>query len=256
MDINMENDKDIKDIIEKGRKVLKPEWHKWRKIKSDQAQGIPVPEIQKPYNAENKLIDLMPVDKITCGKASIIDTISQRRSTRKFNKENINLEELSYLLWATQGIRENHKNYSLRTVPSAGARHCFETYLFINRVEGLEQGLYRYLPLDNKLCIISSEPDLKAKLNNAMENQNFNCAVTFIWTAIPYRMEWRYSIVSHKMIAIDVGHVCQNLYLAAESAGCGCCAIGAYAQEKVDSILQVDGEEEFTLYMATVGKYE
>jgi SagB-type dehydrogenase family enzyme len=249
-------EKDIKDIIETGRKFLKPAWNTLGKIRTDQAQGISVPEIQKPYNTDNKLLDLMPIDKITCGKASIIDVFSKRRSIRKYKNEAIGFEELSYLLWATQGVRENHKNYSLRTVPSAGARHCFETYLFISRVEGLEQGLYRYLPLDNKLGLVSSEPDLEVKLNYAMLNQNFDSAVTFIWTAIPYRMEWRYSIVSHKMIAIDVGHVCQNLYLASESIGCGCCAIGAYAQDKMDVILKVDGEEEFSIYMATVGKHD
>jgi len=76
----------------------------------------------------------------------------------------------------------------------------------------------------------------------------------FIWTTIPYRMEWRYSVVSHKIIALDAGHVCQNLYLACESIGCGTCAIGAYDQEKMDRFLGVDGEEEFAIYAAPVGR--
>lgn len=249
-------EKDINDIIQKGRSFLKPEWHRWGIIKTDQVQGIPVPMMQKPYNEGSKLIDLLPIDKITSDETSIVDVISKRRSIRKYNNEEISIEELSYLLWATQGVREYNEKFSKRTVPSAGARHCFETYLFANRVEGLEQGLYRYLPFDNKLCLIYSEPNIGAKLHHAMSGNDFNCAVTFIWTAIPYRMEWRYSIVSHKFIAIDAGHVCQNLYLASESIGCGCCAIGAYAQDKMDEFLQIDGEEEFTIYAATVGKYD
>ena len=76
----------------------------------------------------------------------------------------------------------------------------------------------------------------------------------FIWTTIPNRMEWRYSVVSHKIIALDAGHVCQNLYLACESIGCGTCAIGAYDQEKMDKFLGVDGEEEFAIYAAPVGR--
>jgi SagB-type dehydrogenase family enzyme len=249
-------DKDIKKIIETGRKFLKPEWNQWRKIKTDQAKGIPTPEMQKPYLEDSKLVELMPIDKISCGKTSIIEIISRRKSRRKFNNESITIEELSYLLWTTQGVREAKEKYSFRTVPSAGSRHCFETYLYINRVEGLEQGLYRYLPLDNKLLLVLSEVGLKEKLNKAMENQDFNCAVTFIWTAVPYRTEWRYSLVSHKFIAIDAGHICQNLYLASESIDCGCCAIGAYEQKEMDALLQIDGEEEFTIYMATVGKYD
>lgn len=245
---------DINKIIETGREFLKPKWDLWKRVRNDQANGIQIPRLEKEYCKDSILIDLVPISNITCGKEEFITVVKNRKSRRKFNSEKITLEELSYLLWATQGVRELNGDFPMRTVPSAGARNCFETYLFISRVEGLEQGLYRYLPLEHKLCIISTEADLNKKLNYAMMNQNYNCAVTFIWTAIPYRMEWRYSIAAHKMIAIDAGHVCQNLYLAAESIQCGCCAIGAYAQEKMDEFLQVDGEEEFTFYMATVGK--
>lgn len=45
----------------------------------------------------------------------------------------------------------------------------------------------------------------------------------------------------------------QNLYLASERIGCGCCAIGAYAQDKMDVILKVDGEEEFSKYYILLG---
>jgi SagB-type dehydrogenase family enzyme len=75
-----------------------------------------------------------------------------------------------------------------------------------------------------------------------------------MWTTIPYRAEWRYSVIAHKMIAMDAGHLCQNLYLASESIGAGTCAIGAYNQAKVDAILGVDGEDEFAIYIAPVGK--
>jgi SagB-type dehydrogenase family enzyme len=67
-------------------------------------------------------------------------------------------------------------------------------------------------------------------------------------------MEWRYSYAAHKVIAIDAGHVCQNLYLACENNGCGTCAVAAYDQEATDHLLGIDGEEEFAIYMAPVGK--
>jgi SagB-type dehydrogenase family enzyme len=81
-----------------------------------------------------------------------------------------------------------------------------------------------------------------------------NAAATFIWTAVPYRMEWRYVLAAHKVIAIDAGHVCQNLYLACEAIGAGTCAIAAYDQEGLDRLLRIDGEEEFAIYLAPVGK--
>jgi SagB-type dehydrogenase family enzyme len=67
-------------------------------------------------------------------------------------------------------------------------------------------------------------------------------------------MEWRYGLASFKLIALDAGHVCQNLYLACEAINAGTCAIAAYNQEKLDTLLGVDGDEEFAVYMAPVGK--
>jgi SagB-type dehydrogenase family enzyme len=67
-------------------------------------------------------------------------------------------------------------------------------------------------------------------------------------------MEWRYDIAAHKVIAIDAGHVCQNLYLACEAIGAGTCAVAAYNQTLMDRLLKVDGNDEFAIYMAPVGK--
>jgi SagB-type dehydrogenase family enzyme len=122
-------------------------------------------------------------------------------------------------------------------------------------VDGLQPGLYRYLPLENKLCFLYSDVELAKRVHKACYDQYAkDSAVTFVWTAIPYRSEWRYGIVSSKIIAQDSGHMCQNLYLACEAIGAGMCAIGAYDQEKMDQVLRVDGKEEFAIYVATVGK--
>jgi SagB-type dehydrogenase family enzyme len=146
---------------------------------------------------------------------------------------------------------------ALRSVPSAGARHSFETYLVINRVETLPAGLYRYLPFDEKLAQLAIDDNIGRKAADACFGQNFiaSSAITFFWTAIPARMEWRYDLAAHKVIAIDAGHVCQNLYLACQSIDAGTCAVAAYDQSACDQLLGVDGEEEFTIYLAPVGKY-
>ena len=59
---------------------------------------------------------------------------------------------------------------------------------------------------------------------------------------------------AHKAIALDAGHVCQNLYLAVQAIEAGTCAIAAYDQDAMDEFLGVDGANEFTLYVAPVGK--
>ena len=237
-------------------------WDEWRKLETDQKKGVPPPLPQKFYPEDAKLISLVFPEQLTIGKMPLIEAIRNRRSRRVFTDEPFTLEELSFLLWATQGISKittrdvsEDARARARTVPSGGARHPFETYLLVNRVTGLEPGLYRYLPLQNKLCLLSTDSKLVSKAHEANYEQYVeNSAVTFIWTAIPYRTEWRYSILSPKIIAQDSGHLCQNLYLACEAIGAGTCAVGAYDQEKMDKVLGVDGKEEFTIYVAPAGK--
>ena len=169
----------------------------------------------------------------------------------------LSVEELAFLLWATQGVRgEADPVRTYRTVPSAGCRHPFETYLALFRVEGFEKGMYRYLPVEHALLFLGCPPGLEEKASRAALNQPFagKSAVTFFWTALPERTEWRYSEASVKVIALDAGHVCQNLYLACEVIGAGACAIAAYSQEDADALVGVDGEDEFVLYMASLGK--
>lgn len=243
--------------IEEGRRWLKAE--EWtQEIDTDQRRGVPAPPLQKPVPEGVKTIDLVPPEGIALGGVPLREAIARRKSRRRFSSEPLTLEELSFLLWATQGVREVVRDgvATFRTVPSAGARHPFETYLSVHRVEGLTPGLYRYLPLDHKLAFLREDPDLAGKIAEAALGQKFvgEAAVIFVWAAIPYRTEWRYSIRSHKVIAIDAGHICQNLYLACEAIGAGTCAVGAYSQRAMDVLLGVDGEDEFTVYLAPVGK--
>lgn len=225
---------------------------------TDQNRGVPVPPIEKPYPSGAQLIDLpKPYDSKTGPKADLAAAIANRRSRRAFREEPLTLKEVSFLLWATQGVRGKvTEGHAYRTVPSAGCRHALETYLAVLSVEGLDQAVYRYLPLEHKLFPEFEAEDLAGGLVEATLGQAFvgSAALVFIWTTIPYRMEWRYSLAAHKVIAIDVGHVCQNLYIACEAIGAGTCAVAAYDQTALDRLLRLDGKDEFAIYLAPVGK--
>jgi len=226
---------------------------------TDQSRGVRPPPAEKPFNPEDRRINLIkPRDWESISEVSVETAIAQRKSRRSYTEDTIKLEELSFLLWATQGLRGKRsavRNY--RTVPSAGCRHALVTYIAAFRVEGISKAIYRYLPMSHQLVEVIIHENLESLLTQAALDQSFagKSAVTFIWTTIPARMEWRYSRTSYKVIALDAGHVCQNLYLACEVIGAGTCAIAAYDQEFSDKILGIDGVEEFTIYMAPVGKF-
>lgn len=223
-----------------------------------QSRGMAPPPRQKPCAAGAKKIALATAGSWnTIPDLNLEDAIALRRSRRNYTNQDLSLGELSFLLWATQGIRPtSYPNTNFRTVPLAGCRHAIETYVAALRVAGLEKAIYRYLPLDHALVEVVRYPDLEEQLTRATFGQSFcgNAAATFIWAAIPERMEWRYGDASHKVIALDAGHICQNLYLACENINAGTCAVAAYDQEEIDKVLGVDGKDEFTIYLAPVGK--
>ncbi len=229
---------------------------------SAQHRGVPVPPLQEPVDKESVRISMPDRESWSniLQETDLADAIGNRRSRRNYSGDYLKTEELAFLLWSTQGQRKPGEKLShFRTVPSAGARHSFETYLFIHRVEKIPPGLYRYLPLSHELVLLHSTDDQsKSRLSRAVLGQKFvaDSAVVFVWATVPNRMEWRYLQAAHRVILLDAGHVCQNLYLACEAIQAGTCAIAAYDQEAMDELLQVDGEEQFTIYLAPVGKYQ
>ena len=248
------------ELIQNGRKMLKPDWHKYDFEQCDGNKGVKPLPIEKPFFPDSRFIELIPLGQTSCGNELLPKIIMNRHSTRKYSDVSLSLKELSYLIWTTQGLKKYDEEWGSaeKVVPSAGMTHCIETYLYIDRAEGVGKGIYRYLPKEQRLIEIKAVDDTDSvteKLNNAMRGQMFGAAVVFLWTAMPYKMEYAYMEVSHKMIALEAGHICQNLYLGAESINCGCCAIGAYYQDEIDNLLGIDGENEFVIYIGTVGKY-
>lgn len=232
---------------------------------SDQQQGLAQPPLSKESFGK-RIISLTKDFENVVQNNNFLDLINNRTSKRKYMQKSITQEELAFLLWSTQGVKQvlGNNKATMRTVPSAGARHPFETYLLVNQVEGLTNGLYHYLALEHKLEFMKEFDNQSDRITEATWGQAFlgNSAVDFIWTVVPYRSEWRYTMDAHKYILLDAGHVCQNLYLASEAIGCGTCAIGAYNQSLTDELLDLnskpsyDDDNEFVVYLASVGKVE
>src|SRR5690606_2646748 len=182
-----------------------------------------------------------------------------RRTVRRYADTPLTLAELSYLLWATQGVKlVTPRPVTLRTVPSAGARHAFETVLPVNRVEGLAPGFYQHAAMRHQVAPLRLGAEQADRLAAACLDQPHvvSSAVTFVWVANVERMVWRYGLRGYRYLHLDAGHVCQNLYLAAESIGCGVCALAAFDDRAVNEVLGVDGESQFAIYFATVGRRE
>jgi SagB-type dehydrogenase family enzyme len=238
-----------------GREFMERTYYRNLK-ESEQQRGLTPPPVQLPYDESADLIDLPDPKTVVTGHYDLRKAIEERSSVRRYAQTPITKDELSFLLWTTQGVKDTRPSATIRNVPSAGARHAFETYVLANRVEGLEPGLYRFLALEHKLIPANLSEDIAEDVTRGCWNQAMvrTSATTFIWTAVPHRMTWRYQQRSYRYLHLDAGHVCQNLYLAAEAIDCGVCAIAAFEDEMLNETLGLDGVEQFVIYVGTLGK--
>jgi SagB-type dehydrogenase family enzyme len=218
---------------------------------------VPQPPLELPLPDGVLLIPLTPRDQIEVPAMDVRTAIEARRTVRQYAQTPFTLAEFTYLLWVSQGVKHISKRpTTARTVPSAGARHAFETYCVVNRVEGLEPGLYRYMAIENALIKLEAPTDIAAKVAQACldQSQVTNSAATFIWVAVVERMFWRYVERGYRYLHLDAGHVCQNLALGAEQLGGGICPIAAFDDEELNKVLKLDGEGMFVIYLAAAGK--
>jgi SagB-type dehydrogenase family enzyme len=206
----------------------------------------------KEYSQAGTRLPLHPPQEPAA--ADLWKTLAQRRSLRQYQDRYLTQEELAALVWATQGVTLATRNYLLRTAPSAGALYPVETYLAVHKVEGMEPGIW-HLNLPDFCLELLAGMDSRQALVQACLGQRFmgEAAVDFIWTGILNRAMWKYRERAIRYIFLDAGHICQNLMLAATALGLGCCPVGAFFDEEVESLLGVDGVEEVALYLASVG---
>ncbi len=219
---------------------------------SDDLGPIQRPSLLKAYPEAPKIS--LP-DPDFSPKANLWECLARRRSLRDYKPKHLSLKELSNLFWATQGITLTSTRFFYRAAPSAGALYPIETYLMINWVEGVEKGIYHFDVAGFQMETIASgdfsEDMTKAALGQSMVRR---AALLFVWTAVILRSMWKYRNRAIRYIFMDVGHICENLQLAAAALNIGCCPIGAFYDDQINRLIEVDGEEETAIYLASVGK--
>jgi len=199
----------------------------------------------------NKMEEITLPAPETKGEISVEEALSKRRSIREYKNEPLTLKEVSQLLWAAQGITAE---WGGRTAPSAGATYPLEIYLLAGKVEGLNPGVYHYIPASHSLKKILAG-DLRKELSRAALGQRCikEAPITLVITAIYDRTTVRYRERGIRYVHLEAGHVGENIYLQAEALGLGTVGIGAFYDEEIKRILKLK-KGESVIYLMPVGK--
>jgi SagB-type dehydrogenase family enzyme len=193
-----------------------------------------------------KLPELKYDSKVSVEKAQL-----ERRSTRSYTDQAVNLADVSQLLWAAQGITDPA---GYRTVPSAGALYPLEIYLVAGKVASLPAGIYRYKPRGHELVKVMDE-DKRAELSNAALGQTAlkQAPASLVLTAFYERTTQKYRDRGIRYVHMEAGHAAQNICLQAVSLDLGTVVIGAFHDDDVKKVMQLGGAEE-PLYLIPFGK--
>ncbi len=213
----------------------------------------PHPGVYKRY-ADPLRVVALPEPKKEDGPG-LWAVIARRRSKRGFAGQALSLEDLSQLLWASQGLTGRSGGYELRAAPSAGALYPVETYLICHRVEGAAPGVWHYRVRSHEIeCLREGDFRRAAAVAALGQRMAGEAACVFVWTAVTARCKSKYGERGYRYMYLDAGHIAAHVSLAAEALGLACCAIGALFDDDVNDLVGADGVEETALYLTVVGR--
>ena len=183
------------------------------------------------------------------------EAIAARRSVRSYSEDSLSMAELSQILFAAQGITGRRGDFGLRAAPSAGGTYPIEVYAFANRIEGLAPGIYRYLPEGHSIEIVKAGPHGKSLAGVCLgQSMPEEAALSLVLTAVPERTTSRYGERGIRYVHMEAGHISQNICLECASLGLGAVPIGAFDDNQLDRLIGIDGEEEISLYVNSIGR--
>jgi SagB-type dehydrogenase family enzyme len=176
------------------------------------------------------------------GGPSLWSSLASRRSVRVFGQRALSEAEVGQLLWAAQGRVDGH-----RTAPSAGALYP----LAVRVVDA--RGVWRYVPSDHAL-VLEVAADRRSALGAATFGQEAveRAPVTFVITGDLRITAKKYGARAERFVALEAGHVAQNILLAATALDLAAVPVGAFDDAAVRRQLSLPAEIT-PIYLLPVG---
>ena len=212
-------------------------------------EGVMAPSLHGRTNQE--VVDLPQVERGTDGSFS--DLMYERRSVRRYASGELDMEQISQILFAAQGVTRQKR---FRTVPSAGALYPLEVYLVAGKVQGLGAGVYKYEPHGHELLPVSSG-DKRRELAQESYNQMWiaQAQAVLVICAVYERVTGKYGSRGERYVHIEAGCAAQNVSLAGYNLGLGSTVVGAFSDRGVQGVIGTKNKEE-PLIVMPVGRLD
>lgn len=166
-----------------------------------------------------------------------------RRSCRKFVSRSIGPDSLGAILQLA---------YRFYLQQNLGG-DLLKSWLVVHSVDGLDSGVYRYLPAEHALVLVRTG-DLRPAMHEIALGQALaeDCAVLLVHTADLNEATAQYGDRVYRYLKADAGSLGQAVNLFAGMFQLGASGIGAYFDDMCNQVLELPASDSI-LYMTTLG---
>lgn len=220
------------------------------------AEGPP-PAAFKEYPAQPRIfLPRLPMPLRT----PVEDVFAARRTHRVFDARPVSLDALAtVLLYTFAPVRFLDGGafgaQQARVSASAGGRHEAECYVAAYNIDGVPPGLYHYSPRLHALELLDDTVDRQRVARVVYEQEaSYSGAFTLLTTAVASRLSWKYrSPRAYRLWMYDAGHYGQTFSLTCTALGLAPFQTIAFHDSTVETLLGVDPDEEFAVYLLAAG---
>lgn len=170
--------------------------------------------------------------------------LAARRTRREVRGDPLGADALSLLLWAAHGITSEDGR---RTAPSAG-------FTDPSTITAITAGwMARYRAAGHDLEVVE-RGDLRPRFAEVSGRQSMldHAPLTLAVSALVERTAGKYGERAARYVAMEAGHIAQNVLLAAEALGLAACPVGSFDDEALRDLLRL-GPGHLPLYLLPVG---
>ncbi|HEY1928985.1 MAG TPA: SagB family peptide dehydrogenase [Caulobacteraceae bacterium] len=186
-------------------------------------------------------------------------TMTRRRTNRIMLDEPVAVEAVSDCFLFSMAITAmldlpGIGELPLKMTPSGGARNPFEGYVCVRNVEGLDPGVYHYAAIDRSFALVreGAPPSFPSMLGE--QTWTANAAAVVFLVANFDRSMWKYhDPMTYRVIAIEAGHIAQNMLLVATHHGLVGNPTGLINTLVTESALGVSGPTQAAIYAIALG---
>ncbi len=220
------------------------------------AEAYAEPHLPRYREADGETVALPPAR----GDSRLDALIARRRSCRAFAPAPLDEESFGGILHAAYGIvdrAETTPGWGLfrRAVPSAGGLYPLDVYVAAERVDGIEDGVYRYVPVAHELEPISAAAPLAVLRAQLLQPELTRNANALIFLTVEFaRTLSKYGPRGYRYILLECGHVAENICLASAERGLETLCMGGFSDDGVNAALGLDGAQNAVIYAVAVGR--